>query len=200
MSDYKPSAADVKALREMTGAGMMEVRDVLVETAGDVDAAKKALRERGQAKAAKLAGRETSEGQIGAYIHGGGLKGVLAEVRCNTDFVAKSEAFQAFVKDVLLQVVSSDGTRWVSTADVPADVREAELEIYRTQAADRPEAVREKIAEGKLRKWYEEVCLLEQPYFRDEKLTVEQVRAALARETGENIEIKRFSSYTVGGA
>ena len=200
MSDYKPTAADVKALREMTGAGMMEVRDVLVETQGDVEAAKKALRERGQAKAAKLAGRETSEGQIGAYIHGGGLKGVLAEVRCNTDFVAKSEAFQAFVKDVLLQVVSSDGTRWVSTADVPADVREAELEIYRAQAADKPEAVREKIAEGKLRKWYEEVCLLEQPYFRDEKLTVEQVRAALARETGENIEIKRFSSYTVGGA
>ena len=151
MSDYKPSAADVKALREMTGAGMMEVRDVLVETAGDVEAARKALRERGQAKAAKLAGRETSEGQIGAYIHGGGLKGVLAEVRCNTDFVAKSEAFQAFVKDVLLQVVSSDGSRWVSTDDVPAEIREAELEIYRAQAADRPEAVREKIAEGKLR-------------------------------------------------
>jgi elongation factor Ts len=200
MSDYKPTAADVKALREMTGAGMMEVRDVLVETQGDIEAAKKALRERGQAKAAKLAGRETSEGQIGAYIHGGGLKGVLAEVRCNTDFVAKSEAFQAFVKDILLQVVSSDGTRWVSIADVPAELREIELEIYRAQASDKPEAVREKIAEGKLRKWYEEVCLLEQPYFRDEKLTVEQVRAGLARETGENIEIKRFSSYTVGGA
>ena len=200
MSDYKPSAADVKALREMTGAGMMEVRDVLVETKGDIEAAKKALRERGQAKAAKLSGRETTEGTIASYIHGGGQKGVLVEVRCNTDFVANSDDFKAFVKDILLQIVSSDGTRWVSVADVPEEAKEAELEVYRTQAADKPENVREKIAEGKLRKWFEEVVLLEQPYFRDEKLTVEQVRAGLARETGENIEIKRFASFTVGGA
>jgi elongation factor Ts len=200
VSDYKPSAADVKALREMTGAGMMEVRDVLVETKGDIEAAKKALRERGQAKAAKLSGRETTEGTIGSYIHGGGQKGVLVEVRCNTDFVANSDDFKAFVKDILLQIVSSDGTRWVSVADVPEEAREAELEVYRTQAADKPENVREKIAEGKLRKWFEEVVLLEQPYFRDEKLSVEQVRAEVSKKTGENIEIKRFASYTVGGA
>ena len=200
MSDYKPTAADVKALREMTGAGMLEVRDVLVETAGDIDDAKRMLRERGQAKAAKLAGRETSEGSVGAYIHPGAQKGVLIEVRCNTDFVANSDAFKAFVKDMLLQIVSSDGTRWVSVDDVPAESKQMELDVYRAQAEDKPEAIREKIAEGKLGKWYEEVVLLNQPYFRDDKLTVEQVRAGLSRETGENIEIKRFASFVVGGA
>ena len=196
---YKPSTTDIKGLRERTGAGMMEVRDALVTAAGDIDAALKALRESGAAKAAKLAGRETSEGKIGSYIHGGGQKGVLVEVRCNTDFVAGSEPFGAFVKDMLLQIVSSDGTRWVSIDAVPEPAKQAELEIFRAQAADKPENVREKIAEGRLRKWYEEVVLLEQPYFRDEKLKVEDVRAALARETGENIEIARFASYTVGG-
>ena len=196
---YKPTAAEVKALREQTGAGMLDVRDALVTCHGDHEAAKKMLRESGQAKAAKLAGRETTEGKVGAYIHTGGQKGVLVEVRCNTDFVANSDAFNEFVKDICLQIVSSDGTRWISVDDVPDDTRLAELDVFRAQAADKPEAVRERIAEGRLRKWYEEVCLLEQPYFRDEKLTVEQVRAGLAHETGENIEVKRFASYQVGG-
>ncbi len=198
MSDYKPSAADVKALREQTGAGMLEVRDVLVETAGDMEAAKKALRERGQAKAAKRGGRTTTDGKIASYIHGGGTKGVLVEVGCETDFVANTDKFQEFAKDLCLQIVSSDGTRWVSVDDVPDDAREAELEIYRSQAADKPAEVQDKIAEGKLRKWYEEVVLLNQPYFRDEDQTVEQVRAALSSEMGENIEIKRFASYSLG--
>lgn len=196
---YKPSAADVKALRERTGAGMMDVRDALVETGGDAEAAARLLRERGAAKAAKLAGREATEGKVGAYVHTGGQKGVLVEVRCNTDFVANSDAFNDFVKDVLLQVVSSENTRWIAIDDVPDAVREAELDVYRAQAADKPENVQAKIAEGKLKKWYEEVCLLEQPYFRDEKQSVEQVRAALAHETGENIQIARFSRYEVGG-
>ncbi len=201
VSEYKPSPAEIKALRERTGAGMMDVRNALVEAAGDTEAALKSLRETGIAKAQKLAGRETTEGKIGAYIHGGGQKGVLVEVRCNTDFVANSEPFGAFVKDILLQVVSSEGTRWVRVEDVPEEARAAEIEIYRAQAAaeGKPEAIAEKMAEGRLRKWYEEVVLLEQPYFRDEKLKVEEVRAALARETGENIEIARFASYTVGG-
>jgi elongation factor Ts len=201
VSEYKPSAAEIKDLRERTGAGMMDVRNALVEAGGDTDAALKALREAGIAKAQKLAGRETTEGKIGAYIHGGGQKGVLAEVRCNTDFVANSEPFGAFVKDLLLQIVSSEGTRWISVADVPEDARQAELEIYRAQGAGegKPAEIVEKMAEGRLRKWYEEVVLLEQPWFRDEKLKVEEVRAALARETGENIEIARFASYTVGG-
>ena len=198
MSDYKPAAADVKTLREQTGAGMMEVRDALAEAKGDIEAAKKALREKGLAKAAKRGGRATSEGKIAAYIHGGGVKGVLVEVGCETDFVANTDKFQEFVKDICLQIVSMDGTRWVSEADVPEEAKEAELEIYRTQAADKPADVQQKIAEGKLRKWFEEVVLLNQPYFRDEDQNVEQVRAALSSEMGENIEIKRFASYTLG--
>jgi elongation factor Ts len=198
MSDYKPSAADVKVLRDQTGAGMMEVRDALVEAAGDMDAAKKVLREKGLAKAAKRGGRATSEGKVASYIHGGGVKGVMVEVGCETDFVANTDKFGEFVKDMCLQIVSMDGTRWISEADVPEEAKEAELEIFRTQAADKPADVQVKIAEGKLRKWYEEVCLLNQPYFRDEDLSVEQFRAALSSEMGENIEIKRFASYTLG--
>ena len=198
MSDYKPAAADVKTLREQTGAGMMEVRDALVEAAGDMEAARKVLREKGLAKAAKRGGRATSDGKIASYIHGGGVKGVLVEVGCETDFVANTDKFQEFVKDICLQIVSMDGTRWVSEDDVPEDAKEAELEIYRSQAADKPADVQDKIAEGKLRKWFEEVVLLNQPYFRDEDQTVEQVRAALSSEMGENIEIKRFASYTLG--
>jgi elongation factor Ts len=198
MSDYKPSAADVKVLRDQTGAGMMEVRDALVEAAGDMDAAKKVLREKGLAKAAKRGGRATSEGKVASYIHGGGVKGVMVEIGCETDFVANTDKFGEFVKDMCLQIVSMDGTRWISEADVPEEAKEAELEIFRTQAADKPADVQVKISEGKLRKWFEEVCLLNQPYFRDEDLTVEQFRAALSSEMGENIEIKRFASYTLG--
>lgn len=202
MSDYKASPADIKALRERSGAGMLDVRNALVAAEGDTDAAFKALREAGIAKAAKLAGRETTEGKIGAYIHPGGQKGVLIEVRCNTDFVANSEPVGVFVKDMLLQIVSSDNTRWVKIEDVPDEARDAELSIFREQAAQEGKtgSVVDKIAEGRLRKWYEEVCLLEQPYFRDEKQKVEEVRAALARETGENIVVARFASYTVGGS
>ena len=198
MSDYKASAADVKVLRDQTGAGMMEVRDALVEAAGDMDAAKKVLREKGLAKAAKRGGRATSEGKVASYIHGGGVKGVLVEVGCETDFVANTDKFGEFVKDMCLQIVSMDGTRWISGADVPEEAKEAELEIFRTQAADKPAEVQVKIAEGKLRKWFEEVCLLNQAYFRDEDVSVEQHRAALSSEMGENIEIKRFASYTLG--
>jgi len=197
---YKPSPADIKALRERSGAGMLDVRNALVDSNGDVDAAFKALREAGIAKAAKLAGRETSEGKIGAYVHPGGQKGVLVEVRCNTDFVANSEPVEVFVKDMLLQIVSSDNTRWIRVEDVPEDAKQAELEVFRNEAlnAGRPADKLDQIAEGRLRKWFEDVVLLEQPYFRDEKLKVEEVRAALARETGENVEIARFASYTVG--
>ena len=202
MSDYKPSPADINALRERSGAGMLDVRNALVEANGDAEAAFKALREAGIAKAAKLAGRETSEGKVGAYIHPGGQKGVLVEIRCNTDFVANSEPVEAFVKDMCLQIVSSDNTRWVKVEDVPDAARDTELELFRNEAAHagRPADKLDQIAQGRLRKWYEEVVLLEQPYFRDEKLKVEEVRAALARETGENIQVARFASYVVGGS
>jgi elongation factor Ts len=201
-SEYKPSAAEVKALRDATGAGMLEVRNALVEANGDHEAAKKILRERGSAKAAKRGGRSTGEGKIGAYIHGGGTKGVLVEVGCETDFVANTDKFADFVKDMTLQIVSSEGTQWVSVDDVPEDAREAELAIYRKQAADegKPENIQQKIAEGRLDKWYADVVLLRQPYFRDESKTVEDVRAALSAETGENIELKRFARYEVGQA
>lgn len=198
MSDYKPSAAEVKVLRDQTGAGMLDVRDALAEAAGDLDAAKKILRERGQAKAAKRGGRSTTDGKVASYIHGGGTKGVLVEIGCETDFVANTDKFQEFAKDICLQIVSSDGTLWVSVEEVPDEAKAAEIEVYRSQAADKPADVQDKIAEGKLRKWYEEVVLLNQPYFRDEDLSVEQVRAALSSEMGENIEIKRFASYTLG--
>ena len=198
MSDYKPSAAEVKVLRDQTGAGMLDVRDALAEAAGDLDAAKKILRERGQAKAAKRGGRTTTDGKVASYIHGGGTKGVLVEIGCETDFVANTDKFQEFAKDICLQIVSSDGTLFVSVDEVPEEAKAAEIEVYRSQAADKPAEVQDKIAEGKLRKWYEEVVLLNQPYFRDEDLSVEQVRAALSSEMGENIEIKRFASYTLG--
>ena len=198
MSDYKPSAAEVKVLRDQTGAGMLDVRDALAEAAGDLEAAKKILRERGQAKAAKRGGRSTTDGKVASYIHGGGTKGVLVEIGCETDFVANTDKFQEFAKDICLQIVSSDGTLYVSVEEVPEEVKAAEIEVYRSQAADKPPEVQDKIAEGKLRKWYEEVVLLNQPYFRDEDLSVEQVRAALSSEMGENIEIKRFASYTLG--
>jgi elongation factor Ts len=198
MSDYKPSAAEVKVLRDQTGAGMLDVRDALAEAAGDLEAAKKILRERGQAKAAKRGGRSTTDGKVASYIHGGGTKGVLVEIGCETDFVANTDKFQEFAKDICLQIVSSDGTLYVSVEEVPEEAKAAEIEVYRSQAADKPAEVQDKIAEGKLRKWYEEVVLLNQPYFRDEDLSVEQVRAALSSEMGENIEIKRFASYTLG--
>jgi len=198
MSDYKPSAAEVKVLRDQTGAGMLDVRDALAEAAGDLEAAKKILRERGQAKAAKRGGRTTTDGKVASYIHGGGTKGVLVEIGCETDFVANTDKFQEFAKDICLQIVSSDGTLYVSVDEVPEEAKAAEIEVYRSQAADKPPEVQDKIAEGKLRKWYEEVVLLNQPYFRDEDLSVEQVRAALSSEMGENIEIKRFASYTLG--
>ena len=198
MSDYKPSAAEVKVLRDQTGAGMLDVRDALAEAAGDLEAAKKILRERGQAKAAKRGGRSTTDGKVASYIHGGGTKGVLVEIGCETDFVANTDKFQEFAKDICLQIVSSDGTLYVSVEEVPEEAKAAEMEVYRSQAADKPADVQDKIAEGKLRKWYEEVVLLNQPYFRDEDLSVEQVRAALSSEMGENIEIQRFASYTLG--
>lgn len=202
MSDYKPTAAEVKELREATGAGMLEVRNALVEAGGDKDKARKILRERGAAKAAKLGARSAGQGAVGAYVHPGSQKGVLVEVRCETDFVASNDAFQAFVKDMLLQIVSSDGTQWITIDDVPADARENELGEFRSQAVAEGKSgdVVEKIAEGRLKKWFEEVVLLEQPYFRDEKLKVEDVRANLARETGENIQVARFTRYDVGGA
>jgi elongation factor Ts len=195
------SAGAVKALREQTGAGMMECKRVLEETGGDHDAAVKLLRERGAAKADKLGGRETTEGSIGSYVHGGKI-GVLVEVGCNTDFVARNDDFQEFCSDLAMHVAAM-GPRWLRREDVPAEAVAAEREIFEAQAADKPEAVRAKIAEGKLDKWYSEVCLLEQPWVRGKEklgkdITIEELRATLSATTGENVEIRRFSRYVLG--
>jgi elongation factor Ts len=198
MSDYNPSAQEVKALREATSAGMMDCKRALVETSGDHDAAVTLLRERGIAKQAARADRSTTEGVVDAYVHGNGRIGVLVEVGCETDFVANTPAFREFAHEVALQISALPDTRWVRREDVPEDLIAAELEIYKAQAADRPENVREKIADGKLGKWYEGVVLLEQPWIRDGDRTIEQLRAELSVTTGENVEIKRFARFERG--
>jgi elongation factor Ts len=198
MSDYSPSAQEVKVLREATSAGMMDCKRALVETTGDHDAAVTLLRERGIAKQASRADRSTKEGVIDAYVHGGGRIGVLVEIGCETDFVAGTDEFKSFAHEIALQISASSDARWVSREDVPAEIIESELDIYRAQAADKPENVRDKIAQGKLGKWLSTVCLLEQPYVRDSDRTVDDLRTEIAAKTGENVQIKRFTRYERG--
>ena len=196
------SARDVKELRERTGAGIMDAKSALTESAGDVEKAIEVLRVKGQASAAKRSGRSTSEGTVASYIHATGKVGVLVEVDCNTDFVATNEDFIAFAKDVALHVAASPTTRWVSVDEVPEEAKEAERRVYAQQLESVPEQAREKAAEGKLRKWFEEVVLLEQPHVNGDKhdgKTIEQLRADLSAKTGENIVIRRFARFAVGG-
>ena len=195
------TAAQVKELRDRTGAGMMDCKNALVETGGDIDAAVELLRVRLGDKALKVGGREATEGTVASYIHGGGKVGVLVEVDCNTDFVARNEDFQTFAREVAVHIAGSPTTRYVSEEDIPADAREAELRVFEQQAADKPENVREKIAEGKLRKWMEEVVLLNQPHVNLDKYdgkTIEQLRVELAGTMGENVVIRRFARFAVG--
>lgn len=193
------SAGDVKALREKTGAGMMDCKSALTESNGDVDAAVTWLREKGIASAAKRAGRTASEGAVASYIHMGGKIGVLVEVNCETDFVARGELFQAFSKDVCLQVCSA-APRWVRREDVPQDVIDAEMDIYRVQAREtgKPEKILDKIAEGKLRKFFEESCLLEQKFVKDQGVTIESLMNELSGKVGEKVEIRRFVRFQLG--
>jgi elongation factor Ts len=200
-TDIQISAADVKALRERTGAGMMDCKKALTESGGDADKAIEWLRVKGLSGAAKLAGREATEGTIQSYIHANGKVGVLVEVDCNTDFVARNEDFIAFAKDVALHIAAMPATKFVSEDEIPADAKEAELRVFEQQAADKPENVRPKIAEGKLRKWMEEVVLLNQEHVNPDKhdgKTIEQLRAELSAKTGENVVIRRFSRFQVG--
>ncbi len=195
------TASDVKALRERTGAGMMDCKKALQETGGDMDAAVEHLRVKGLSGAAKLAGREATEGTVQSYIHANGKIGVLVEVDCNTDFVARNEDFIAFARDVALHVAASPQTRYVTEEEVPETDREAELRVYEQQAADRPENVRPRIAEGKLKKWLEEVVLLHQVHVNADKYdgkTIEELRAELSAKTGENVVIRRFARFQVG--
>ena len=195
------TATMVKELRDRTGAGMMDCKKALEETNGDIDAAVELLRVRLGDKALKVGGREATEGTVASYIHGGGKVGVLVEIDCNTDFVARNEDFQDFAREVALHIAASPTTLYVAEEDIPDEAKEAELRIFVQQAADKPENVRPRIAEGKLRKWMEEVVLLNQPHVNTDKYdgkTIEQMRVELAGTTGENVVIRRFARFQVG--
>jgi elongation factor Ts len=194
------SAGDVKALRERTGAGMMDCKRALQEAGGDVDKAVEVLRVKGQAQAAKRGERAASEGVVQSYIHATGKIGVLVEVDCETDFVARNDDFQEFARDVALHIAAA-APLYVSEDDVPEEDRQRELRIFEEQASDKPENVRPKIAEGRLKKWLGEIVLLNQEHVNSDKhggQTIEDLRAATASKTGENIVIRRFTRYQVG--
>lgn len=193
------SATDVKELREITGAGMMDCKMALNECGGDREKAKTWLREKGMASAAKRAGRIAAEGAVCSYIHMGGKIGVLAEVNCETDFVARGEKFQELCKNLCLQICSAS-PRWIRREDVPADVIEAERQIYIKQMADsgKPANILEKIAEGKLSKFYEESCLLEQAFVKEPKTKVEDLIKELSGQIGEKIDVRRFERFQLG--
>ena len=189
----------VKELRDRTGVGMMDCKKALVETSGDVEKAIKYLREKGLSAAAKRAGRETKEGSIFSYIHPGAKLGVLVEVDCETDFVARTDDFQELGKNLAMQVAASSPLT-VNREELPEDVIEREREIFKAQAlsSGKPENVVDKIVEGKLEKFYHEICLLEQPFVKNDKETVEDLLKATIAKLGENIVIKRFARFQLG--
>ncbi|MGD2096163.1 MAG: translation elongation factor Ts [Desulfobacterales bacterium] len=195
----KISADMVKELREKTGAGMMDCKNALTEVNGDIDKAVEFLRKKGLATAQKRAGRTLKEGIIQSYIHMTGKLGVLVEVNCETDFVAKNEDFREFAKNIAMHIAASNPLG-ITPEDVPEDLIEKEKEIYRAQALEmgKPENVIDKIVEGKLKKFYEESCLLNQPYVRDTNLSIADLLAELIAKIGENISIKRFVRYQIG--
>ncbi|MBI4556697.1 MAG: translation elongation factor Ts [Candidatus Hydrogenedentes bacterium] len=193
------TAKDVKALREQTGAGMMDCQKALTASEGDMEKAVVWLREKGKADAAKRVGRIASEGLIASYVHLGGKIGVLVEINCETDFVARSGDFPEFCKNMCLQICSS-APRWVRREDIPPEVIEAERSIYRVRAKEtgKPEPILDKIADGMLQKWFKEVCLLEQPYVRDPDRTVEDLLKELSAKVKENCSIRRFARFQMG--
>jgi elongation factor Ts len=201
VTDTQISAKDVKALRDRTGAGVLACREALSEAQGDVERAVDILRTRGEAQAAKRAGAEAREGVVQSYIHAGNKIGVLVEVDCQTDFVARNEKFIEFARDLALHIAATAPLA-VSDEDVPSEEREREERIAIEQAADRPENVRERIVAGKLEKWLDDVVLLRQKHVNEDKhggKTIEELRAALASETGENVVVRRFARFQVGG-
>jgi elongation factor Ts len=193
------TAQMVKELRERTGSGMMDCKKVLTETDGDMERAIELLRERGLAAAAKKAGRIAAEGLVDSYIHTGGRVGVLVEVNCETDFVAKTEDFQNLVKDIAMQVAAAK-PEYVKREEVPADVLAKEKEIYRAQALEegKPEKIVDRIVEGRIEKYYKEVCLLEQPFIKDPDKTVQDIITEAIARIGENISVRRFARFERG--
>jgi elongation factor Ts len=195
------TAKDVKALRDRTGAGVLACREELTETDGDLERAVEVLRTRGQAQAAKRAGEEAREGAVQSYIHSGNKIGVLVEVDCQTDFVARNEKFVEFTRDLALHIAAANPLG-VTEEDIQAEDREREERIAVEQAADRPENVRERIVKGKLDKWLDDVVLVRQRHVNEDKYggkTIEELRAELSAETRENIVVRRFARFAVGG-
>ncbi len=190
---------EVKVLRDRTGSGMMDCKRALTETNGDIEGAVKWLREKGIASAVKRAGRTAAQGAVASYIHMGGKIGVLVEVNCETDFVARCDDFQDFCKEVCLQVCSA-APRWGRREEIPQTELEAEKEIYKARAKEmgKPEKILDKIAEGMLKKWYKEVCLLEQQFVKDRSKDIESLRKELSAKVGENIVIRRFERFVLG--
>jgi elongation factor Ts len=195
------TAESVRVLREQTGAGMMDCKSALVEAQGDMTKAQEVLRKKGLAAAAKRAGRTASEGMVGHYIHPGAKVGVLVEINCETDFVAKNEDFQAMVRDVAMHIAAAAPT-YVSKDEVPQAIVDKEKEIYRAQAigAGKPEAVADKIAEGKLKDFYATQVLLEQAFVKDPKVTIGQLIQEKVAVIKENILVRRFARFRVGDA
>ena len=193
------SANQVKELREKTGAGMMDCKKALAEAGGDFAKAEEVLRKKGLSAAAKKATRAASEGAVGSYVHMGGKIGVLVEVNCETDFAARNEAFQTLVKDVAMQIAAS-APLYVRREEVPAELVAKELEIAKAQAREqkKPEPIIEKIAQGKVDKYYKEICLLEQPFVKDDKKTVQEVITEQIAKIGENIQVRRFARFVLG--
>jgi len=193
------NAAMVKQLREKTGAGMMDCKNALSEVEGDVEKAIELLRKKGLATAQKRAGRTLSEGMVQSYIHMTGKLGVLVEVNCETDFVAKNEDFQEFTKNIAMHIAATNPLG-ISPEDISQEIIEKEKEIYRAQALDmgKPENVVDKIVEGKLKKFYQENCLLNQPYVRDTDISIADLLNQMIAKIGENISIKRFVRYQIG--
>ncbi len=193
------NASMVKELREITGAGLMDCKKALVETDGNIEKAVEYLREKGLSQAAKKSGRIASEGLVSSYIHMGGRIGVLVEVNCETDFVAKTEKFQEFVKNIAMQIAAAK-PEYIRKEEVPQDVIEKEKEILRAQALNegKPEKIVDKMVEGRIEKYYKDVCLLEQPYIKDGDKSVSTLLNETIAEIGENINIRRFVRYELG--
>ena len=193
------TAAMVKQLREKTGSGMMDCKQALTETGGDIEKAVEFLRKKGLATAQKRAGRSMSEGTIQTYIHMGGKLGVMVEVGCETDFVAKNEDFIQFAKDIAMHIAATNPVA-ISTEQVPQEVLDKEMDIYRAQALEmgKPEKIVDKIAEGRLKKFYQENCLMEQAFVRDPDISVTDLLNQLIAKIGENISIKRFARFQIG--
>ncbi len=192
-------AQEIKELRERTGVGILDCKKALAETDGDIDAAVDWLRAKGMAKAAKKAGRAATEGAVTSYIHAGGKIGVLLEVNCETDFVARTDDFQDLVRDIAMHI-AANGPEYVRSEDVPASVVEKEKQVQRQRVLEegKPEHVADRIVEGRMGKFFEEICLLEQKFVKDDSKTVQDLLSGAVAKIGENIQVRRFTRYVLG--